>query len=68
MKDLIKSGSLAQLLLVILVWGAVAFLALMGRPIPDALLDAGFVIIGFYFHAQVNATALKIAEIRAAAS
>jgi hypothetical protein len=50
MVELIEGGFLAQTILVVLVWGAIAFLAVTQRPIPDALLDAGFVIIGFYFH------------------
>ncbi len=50
MVELIEGGFLAQTILVILVWGGIVFLAVTQRPIPDALLDAGFVIIGFYFH------------------
>ncbi len=50
MVELIEGGFLAQTILVILIWGAIAFLAVMQHPIPDALLDAGFVIVGFYFH------------------
>ena len=56
MVELIEGGFLAQTLLVILVWGAIAFLAVTQRPIPDALLDAGFVIIGFYFHTVMTKT------------
>ena len=56
MVELIEGGFLAQTLLVILVWGAIAFLAVMQHPIPDALLDAGFVIIGFYFHTVMTKT------------
>lgn len=55
--ELIEGGFLAQLILTVLVWGAIAILAVMGRPIPDALLDAGFVIIGFFFHTILTRSA-----------
>ncbi len=50
MVELIESGFVAQTILVVLVWGGIVFLAVTQRPIPDALLDAGLVIVGFYFH------------------
>lgn len=50
LKELIEGGFLAQTLLVVLVWGAIVVLAVQHDQIPDPLLDAGFVIIGFYFH------------------
>ncbi len=56
MVELIEGGFLAQTILVILIWGAIAFLAVMQHPIPDPLLDAGFVIIGFYFHTVMTRT------------
>ncbi len=56
MVELIEGGFVAQTLLVLLVWGAIAFLAVTQRSIPDALLDAGFVIIGFYFHTVMTKT------------
>lgn len=45
---------LPQVLLVLLIWGPIAYLAANQAPIPDALLDAGFIVLGFYFHAAVN--------------
>ncbi len=54
--ELIEGGFVAQTILVILVWGGIVFLAVTQRPIPDALLDAGFVIIGFYFHTVMTKT------------
>jgi hypothetical protein len=56
MVELIEGGFLAQTILVILVWGGIVFLAVTQHPIPDPLLDAGFVIVGFYFHAVVTKT------------
>lgn len=54
--ELIKGGFLSQTILVIVVWGTIAFLAINRADIPDPLLDAGFVIIGFYFRSAVEET------------
>lgn len=48
------STYLPQIVLLLLVWGPIAVLAANERPIPDPLLDAGFVILGFYFHTVIN--------------
>jgi len=52
--ELIEGGFLAQTILVILIWTGIVFLAVTGKPIPDPLLDAGFVIVGFYFHTIIT--------------
>lgn len=49
-EKLITGGYLAQLILLIVVWGSIAYLAVFQHPIPDPLLDAGFIILGSYFH------------------
>lgn len=51
--SLIEGGFVAQTILVIMTWGSIVFLAVSRAPIPDPLLDAGFVIIGFYFRSAV---------------
>jgi hypothetical protein len=51
--ELIEGGFLAQSLLVMMVWGGICFLAVSQKPIPDPLLDAGFVIVGFYFRSAI---------------
>ena len=56
MVELIEGGFLAQTILVILIWTGIVFLAVTQRPIPDPLLDAGFVIVGFYFHTVMTKT------------
>lgn len=55
-EDLVTGGFLAQTIIVILVWGTIALLAATGREIPDPFLDAGFVIIGFYFRSVISRT------------
>jgi hypothetical protein len=54
--ELIEGGFVAQTLLVLIVWGAIAYLAVSARAIPDPLLDAGFVMVGFYFRSAVAQT------------
>lgn len=54
--DLIEGGFIAQTILVLLVWGAIVLLAVEQKALPDALLDAGFVIIGFYFRSVIGKT------------
>jgi len=54
LSDLIEGGFIAQTILVLLVWGSIVYLAVKQEPIPDALLDAGFVIIGFYFRSALE--------------
>jgi hypothetical protein len=48
-----------QLLALLLVWGSIALLAVKGLPIPDPLLDAGFAILGFYFHSVISQVASR---------
>jgi len=52
--ELVEGGFLAQTLLVAIVWSVIGILAVKQSPIPDPLLDAGFVIIGFYFRSVVT--------------
>lgn len=51
--ELIEGGFVAQTLLVIIVWTSIGYLAVAGKPLPDPLLDAGFVMIGFYFRSMI---------------
>lgn len=55
MKDFVQSGQMAQVLLIVLVWGTIAVLLVTRQTPPDPVFDAGFVIVGYYFHAQVEA-------------
>lgn len=54
--ELVEGGFVAQTLIVVIVWSAIAILAVKQVPIPDPLLDAGFVIIGFYFRSVMVKT------------
>jgi len=50
-------NSVLQAILTILVWGVIGYLYVVGREVPDALLQAGSVILGFYFHTAALASA-----------
>lgn len=52
--ELIEGGFIGQLVLVLLVWGPIAILAVGEKQIPDPLLDAGFIILGFFFQSMVR--------------
>ena len=56
LEKLIEGGFIAQTILVIIIWGAICWLAIRQQPIPDPLLDAGFVIVGFYFRSAIAQT------------
>ena len=51
--ELIEGGFVAQLILVVLVWGAIAIIAVTHNTVPDPLYDAGFVIVGFFFRSAI---------------
>jgi hypothetical protein len=42
-------NKVAQVVLMLGIWGTVIYLAFVGRPIPDILLAGGATILGFYF-------------------
>ncbi len=43
-------NSVLQAVLTILVWGVIGYLYVVGREVPSELLQAGSLILGFYFH------------------
>jgi hypothetical protein len=51
----LNTNTILQGVLTILVWGTISYLYIAGREVPDALLGAGGIILGFYFHATAQA-------------
>ena len=47
--NLIEDGSFERLILLILVYGPLAFLWVSQRAVDDRLIDIALVILGFYF-------------------
>ncbi len=47
--DLWRSSALIQGIMALSAMGAIIYLAIAGRPIPDVLIGAVMAIIGYYF-------------------
>lgn len=54
MIDLIKSGDIERLLLVLFVFGTIAFRYVTGNPPDDRLIDFGLVILGYFFGSVIG--------------
>lgn len=68
LKDLIEGGFLGQAILATLVWGGIVITLIRNNPVDDRLFDAGYVILGYFFHvATAVQTTRTIARTRRAA-
>lgn len=47
--ELLKQSVVLQASLTVMIWGVMMYLIVIGRPVPDILLSAGNIILGFYF-------------------
>ena len=59
--DLLKQSVILQAALTTMIWGVMMYLIIAGRPVPDILLSAGNIILGFYFGTKAQ---LYIANMR----
>ena len=48
-------NTVLQAILTLLVWGVICYLYVTGQAVPDTLLSAGSIILGFYFHSSAQA-------------
>lgn len=55
----VTTGEVLQALLALMLWGTVCYLYITGQAVPDTLLSAGGVVLGFYFHGVAQSTLLK---------
>lgn len=55
----VTSGEVLQALLAIMLWGTICYLYIIGASVPDTLLSAGGVVLGFYFHSAAQAALIK---------
>lgn len=58
----IDANTALQAVLSILIWGTIAYLYIAAREVPDALLSAGGIILGFYFHSVAGQVTQIIGE------
>jgi len=54
MLEAIKDGSIAQLVIVILVFGGLVVLLFKDGQVDERLFDVAFVIVGFFFGAKMG--------------
>jgi len=57
--DLLRESVITQSLLVIFIFGPIAYCAILGLPQPEDLVKFGWVIIGFFFGAKSAYTVMK---------
>jgi hypothetical protein len=51
---MLLDNSVLQAILTIMVWGVICYLYVTGQAVPDTLLSAGSIILGFYFHSAAT--------------
>lgn len=54
--DLIRTSALTQATVTTILTLAVSYLAITQRPIPEAVTQAWFLVLGFYFGAKIQQT------------
>ena len=55
----VTSNEVLQAALAIMLWGTVCYLYITGQAVPDTLLSAGGLVLGFYFHGAAQSALLK---------
>jgi len=50
--DEFNRSTITSGLLAIIIWGVIGYLAITGQPIPDALIGAGSMIVGYFFKSK----------------
>lgn len=58
--ELFKSSSILQAFLTLIVWSTVCYLYAQGQPIPEPLLSAALLILGFYFGVKLQQTVTRV--------
>lgn len=51
--QLLKESVILQATLTVLIWGATVYLAVTSQPVPDFLLNAAYIVLGFYFGSKL---------------
>lgn len=47
--ELLKESTILQAVLTVMIWGVISYMFATGQNPPDALLNAGMAILGYYF-------------------
>ena len=57
----VNTNSVLQAVLTIMIWAVICYLYATGQAVPDTLLSAGSIILGYYFHTAAQ-EALRVRE------
>jgi len=60
--DLFAESVIVQGLLTATIWVVIMALVLMGRDVPEMLVNVGYTIIGFWFGTKVQSAVNKVAR------
>jgi len=60
--ELLGESVIFQGVLVLLVWGAIVYLSVVGKEVPDILTQGGALIVGFFFGAKQQVAAISAAR------
>lgn len=57
--SLFQESVIVQAILTLVIWGTIAYMTATGQEVPDGMMTAGQVILGFFFGAKVPAAAAR---------
>lgn len=65
LKSIIEGGFVGQAVIATIVWAVIGTLLVRQQPIDDRVFDAGFIILGYFFHvAQMAASTNRITKAK----
>lgn len=65
--ELIEGGFIGQAIIGALIWGGIIVLLVTHNPVDDRLYDAGYVVLGYFFHvAQTAVISRNVGEAKLA--
>ena len=59
--QLLEESVIVQGVMTLMVWGAIIYLVVVGKPVPDILSAGGMGIMGFWFGSKVTSSAQAMA-------
>ena len=52
--ELLKESVILQAILTVGIWGAVITMTVQGKPVPEFMLNAAYIVLGFYFGSKLR--------------
>lgn len=53
--ELLEQSVILQAVLTVLIWGSVVYMILAGKAVPEGLMGAANLVLGFYFGSKMTA-------------